>query len=176
MEVPDMEFAKMKKQLLQLQEKDYQNFVKALVSIETKCDDEEKLKDMYEDFMEDDTMGLLDISPEENVPELTIPEDGYKSLSEAIRRIETNPFNDTLGDYQTVQWLKELRKLRSILNRPDKTYNPNVIAFESLEDAIDSFDGIQSASEFQILHWLKQLKRARAVATNYKYNGDEYMK
>ena len=31
-----MEFAKMKKQLLQLQEKDYQNFVKALVSIETK--------------------------------------------------------------------------------------------------------------------------------------------
>ena len=49
-----MEFAKMKKQLLQLQEKDYQNFVKALVSIETKCDDEEKLKDMYEDFMEDE--------------------------------------------------------------------------------------------------------------------------
>ena len=41
-----MEFTKMKKQLLQLQEKDYQNFVKALVSIETKCDDEEKLKDM----------------------------------------------------------------------------------------------------------------------------------
>ena len=51
MEAPDMEFTKMKKQLLQLQEKDYQNFVKALVSIETKCDDEEKLKDMYEDFM-----------------------------------------------------------------------------------------------------------------------------
>ena len=34
MEATDMEFAKMKKQLLQLQEKDYQNFVKALVSIE----------------------------------------------------------------------------------------------------------------------------------------------
>ena len=109
-----MEFTKMKKQLLQLQEKDYQNFVKALVSIETKCDDEEKLKDMYEDFMEDDTMGLLDISPEENFPELTIPEDGYKSLSEAIRRFETNPFYDTLGDYQTLQWLKELRKQRFI--------------------------------------------------------------
>ena len=89
----------MKKQLLQLQEKDYQNFVKALDSIETKCDDEEKLKDMYEDFMEDDTMGLLDIAPAENFPELTIPDDGYKSLSEAIRRIETNPFTDTLGDY-----------------------------------------------------------------------------
>ena len=93
---------------------DYQNFVKALVSIETKCDDEEKLKDMYEDFMEDDTMGLLDIAPEENFPELTIPEDGYKSLSEAIRRFETNPFYDTLGDYQTLQWLKELRKQRFI--------------------------------------------------------------
>ena len=95
-----------------------------------------------------------------------IPDDGYKSLSEAIRRFEANPFNDTLGDYQTLQWLKELRKLRSILNKPDKTYNPNVIAFESLEDAIDSFDGIQSVSEIQVLHWLKQLKRARDVATN----------
>ena len=163
-----MEFTKMKKQLLQLQEKDYQNFVKALVSIETNCNDEEILKDMYEDFMEDDTMGLLDIAPEENFPELTIPDNGYKSLSEAIRRIETNPFSDTLGDYQILQWLKKLRKLRSILNRPDKTYNPNVIAFESLEDAIDSFDGIQSISEIQILHWLKQLKRARDAIKNFK--------
>ena len=165
-----MEFAKMKKQLLQLQEKDYQNFVKALVSIETKCDDEEKLKDMYEEFMEDDTMGLLDIAPDENFPELTIPEDGYKSLSEAIRRFETNPFADTLGDYQVLQWLKELRKLRSILNRPDKTYNPNVTAFESLEDAIDSFDGIQTAAEIQILHWLMQLKRAKDVVRNIQCN------
>ena len=163
-----MEFTKMKKQLLQLQEKDYQNFVKALVSIETNCNDEEILKDMYEDFMEDDTMGLLDIAPEENFPKLTIPDNGYKSLSEAIRRIETNPFSDTLGDYQILQWLKKLRKLRSILNRPDKTYNPNVIAFESLEDAIDSFDGIQSVSEIQILHWLKQLKRARDAIKNFK--------
>ena len=163
-----MEFTKMKKQLLQLQEKDYQNFVKALVSIETNCNDEEILKDMYEDFMEDDTMGLLDIAPEENFPELTIPDNGYKSLSEAIRRIETNPFSDTLGDYQILQQLKKLRKLRSILNRPDKTYNPNVIAFESLEDAINSFDGIQSVSEIQILHWLKQLKRARDAIKNFK--------
>ena len=62
-----MEFAKMKKQLLQLQEKDYQNFVKALVSIETKCDDDEKLKDMYEEFMEDDTANLLDISITEKI-------------------------------------------------------------------------------------------------------------
>ena len=69
---------------------------------------------MYEDFMEDDTMGLLDIAPEENFPELTIPEDGYKSLSEAIRRFEANPFNDTPGDYQMVQWPKDLRKQRFI--------------------------------------------------------------
>ena len=62
-----MKFAEIKKQLLHLQEKDYQNFVKALVSIETKCDDEEKLKDMYEDFMEDDTVQLLDASLTENI-------------------------------------------------------------------------------------------------------------
>ena len=67
MEVPDMEFAKMKKQLLQLQEKDYQNFVKALVSIETKCDDEEKLEIIYEKFMKNDTEQLLDASFTENI-------------------------------------------------------------------------------------------------------------
>ena len=165
-----MEFEKMKKSLLNLQEKDYQNFVKAIVSIETKCNDEEKLKYMYEEFMDDDAMGLLDIAPEENFPELTTPDDGYKSLSEAISRIETNPFSDSLGDYQMLQWLKELRKLRSILNRPDKTYNPNVTAFESLEDAIDSFDGIQTAAEIQILHWLMQLKRAKDVVRNIQCN------
>ena len=61
-----MEFAKMKKQLLQLQEKDYQNFVKALVSIETKCDDEEKLKDMYRQFMDNDSIQLLSVLDENN--------------------------------------------------------------------------------------------------------------
>ena len=169
-----MEFAKMKKSLLHLQEKDYQNFVKAIVSIETKCDDEDKLKDMYEEFMDDDAMGLLNIAPKENFPELTTPDDGYKSLSEAINRIESNPFCDSLGDYQMLQWLKELRKLRSILNRPDKTYNPTVIAFESLEDAIDSFDGVLTASEIQILHWLMHLKRARDVAANSHNNGNQH--
>ena len=62
-----MEFTKMKKQLLQLQEKDYKNFVKALVSIETKCDDEEKLENIYEKFMENDTEQLLDASFTENI-------------------------------------------------------------------------------------------------------------
>ena len=129
---------------------------------------------MYEEFMDDDAMGLLNIAPEENFPELTTPDDGYKSLSEAINRIESNPFCDSLGDYQMLQWLIELRKLRSIVNRPDKTYNPNVTAFESLEDAIDSFDGIQTAAEIQLLHWLMQLKRARDVAANSHNNGNQH--
>ncbi len=67
MEAPDMEFTKMKKQLLQLQEKDYQNFVKALVSIETNCNDEEKLEIIYEKFMKNDTEQLLDASFTENI-------------------------------------------------------------------------------------------------------------
>ena len=55
-----MEFEKMKKSLLHLQEKDYRNFVKALISIETNCTDEEKLNNLYEKFMEDDAAKLLD--------------------------------------------------------------------------------------------------------------------
>ncbi|MBR4909645.1 MAG: hypothetical protein IKZ43_11610 [Acidaminococcaceae bacterium] len=54
-----MEFAKMRNLLLQLQETDYRNFVKALVSIETNCTDEEKLDSMYEKFMKDDSANLL---------------------------------------------------------------------------------------------------------------------
>ena len=56
-----MEFAKTRNLLLQLQETDYRNFVKALISIETNCIDEEKLESMYEKFMEDDTAQLLGI-------------------------------------------------------------------------------------------------------------------
>ena len=55
-----MEFAKMRTMLLQLQETNYRNFVKALVSIETNCTDEEKLDSMYEKFMKDDSAKLLD--------------------------------------------------------------------------------------------------------------------
>ena len=62
-----MEFTKMKKQLLQLQEKDYQNFVKARVSIETNWNDEEKLEIIYEKFMKNDTEQLLDASFTENI-------------------------------------------------------------------------------------------------------------
>ena len=57
-----MKFAKMRNLLLQLQETDYRNFVKALVSIETNCTDEEKLDNMYEKFMEDDSVNLLNAS------------------------------------------------------------------------------------------------------------------
>ena len=57
-----MEFAKMRNLLLQLQETDYRNFVKALVSIETNYIDDEKLNNMYEKFMEDDSTNLLNAS------------------------------------------------------------------------------------------------------------------
>ena len=57
-----MGFAKTRNLLLQLQETDYRNFVKALISIETNCTDEEKLDNMYEKFMEDDTVNLLNAS------------------------------------------------------------------------------------------------------------------
>ena len=55
-----MEFIEMKNLLLQLQQTDYRNFVKALVAIETNCNDEEKLESSYEKFMEEDTTALLD--------------------------------------------------------------------------------------------------------------------
>ena len=54
-----MEFTEMKNLLLQLQQTDYRNFVKALVAIETNCNDEEKLESLYEKFMEEDTAALL---------------------------------------------------------------------------------------------------------------------
>ena len=57
-----MKFAKMRNVLLQFQETDYRNFVKALISIETNCTDEEKLDNMYEKFMEDDSVNLLNAS------------------------------------------------------------------------------------------------------------------
>ena len=57
-----MEFGKMKNMLLRLLESDYRNFVKALISIETNCTDEEKLDNMYEKFMEDDSVNLLNAS------------------------------------------------------------------------------------------------------------------
>ena len=62
-----MEFAKMRTLLLQLQETDYRNFVKALVSIETNCPDKEKLEKMYEEFMKDDSVKLLDAELTEKI-------------------------------------------------------------------------------------------------------------
>lgn len=68
-----MEFAKMRNLLLQLQETDYQNFIKALVSIETNCTDEEKLERMYDRFMEDDSASLLDTSITVNYSKAILP-------------------------------------------------------------------------------------------------------
>ena len=57
-----MKFIEMKNLLLLLQRTDYRNFIKALLAIETNCDDEEKLEIAYKRFMEDDTAQLLDTS------------------------------------------------------------------------------------------------------------------
>lgn len=57
-----MEFIEMKNLILRLQKDDYRNFVKALVSIETDCMDEDKLERIYEKFMEDDAAQLLNFS------------------------------------------------------------------------------------------------------------------
>ena len=59
-----MEFTEMKNLLLQLQQTDYRNFVKALVAIETNCNDEEKLESLYEKFMDTDSIQLLNIASE----------------------------------------------------------------------------------------------------------------
>ena len=61
-EVYAMEFIEMKNLILRLQKDDYRNFVKALVSIETDCMDEDKLERIYEKFMEDDAAQLLNFS------------------------------------------------------------------------------------------------------------------
>lgn len=68
-----MEFAKMRNLLLQLQETDYHNFIKALVSIETNCTDEEKLESLYDRFMEDDSASLLDTSITVNYSKAILP-------------------------------------------------------------------------------------------------------
>ena len=50
----------MKNKLLELQEEDYSSFVKALVSIETGVNEEEKLNTVYTEFINDDEWYPLD--------------------------------------------------------------------------------------------------------------------
>ena len=102
-------------------------------------------------------------------------EDGYwKCIEEAMY---CNFYSQLLYiesfRYQEYCWLKELRHLRLILNKPDKKDN-SVDSFENLEDAIESLSDSQSDAELQIRDWLILLKKARDTATNFQYNGDQY--
>ena len=60
---------KYKAQLLQMMEEDYEAFIKALLSIELKIEDSAVLEELYEDYMLNDSLRLLDsfFYPEEGI-------------------------------------------------------------------------------------------------------------
>ena len=101
-------------------------------------------------------------------------EEYWKSIEEAMYcKYYYQLFPTELFPYQEYCWLKELRRLRLILNAKDKEYNPED-SFENLNTAIDALADSQSDAELQIRDWLIQLKTARENATNFQYNGDQY--
>lgn len=55
-----MDFKEMKDMIIDMQEKNYDTFVKALISVEKGIEDEKVLDDLYNRYMDEDTMGLLD--------------------------------------------------------------------------------------------------------------------
>ena len=101
-------------------------------------------------------------------------EEYWKSIEEAMYcKYYYQLFPTELFPYQEYCWLKELWRLRIILNTQDKEYDPED-SFENLDAAIDALADSQSDAELQIRDWLIQLKRARETATNFQYNGDQY--
>lgn len=54
-----MNFDEMKKIIENLMEEDYETFIKALISIEKTIDDKETLDCLYQEYMENDEMNLL---------------------------------------------------------------------------------------------------------------------
>ena len=101
-------------------------------------------------------------------------EEYWKSIEEAMYcKYYYQLFPTELFPYQEYCWLKELRRLRIILNAKDKEYDPDD-SFENIDAAIDVLTDSQSDAELQIRDWLIQLKRARETATNFQYNGDQY--
>ena len=54
------DFRKMKDLLSDLMDNSYENFVKAMVSIESGIENEEALQNAYDNYMNDDVMGLID--------------------------------------------------------------------------------------------------------------------
>lgn len=55
----EMNFEEMKKIIENLMEEDYETFIKALISIEKTIDDKETLDCLYQEYMENDEMNLL---------------------------------------------------------------------------------------------------------------------
>ncbi|HHQ4154491.1 hypothetical protein P5F67_09780 [Clostridium perfringens] len=55
-----MDFKKMKDIIICMQEQNYNNFIKALISAEKGIEDEKILEKLYEAYMDNDNMMLLD--------------------------------------------------------------------------------------------------------------------
>ena len=55
-----MDFKKMKDIIICMQEQNYNNFIKALISAEKDIEDEKMLEKLYEAYMDNDNMMLLD--------------------------------------------------------------------------------------------------------------------
>ena len=101
-------------------------------------------------------------------------EEYWKSIEEAMYcKYYYQLFPTELFPFQEYCWLKELRRLRIILNTQDKEYDPED-SFENLDAAIDALADSQSDAELQIRDWLIQLKKAKETITNFQYNGDQY--
>lgn len=113
--------------------------------------------------------------PDYEYIERNTDEDTYwKSVEEAMYcKYYYQLFPSEIFHYQEYCWLKELRRLRIILNTKDKEYDPED-SFDNLDTAIDALSDAQSDAELQIRDWLLQLKNARETVTNYQYNGDQY--
>lgn len=57
-----MDYKNIKTELLKMQETNYRAFIKAIISIELDIDNENSLDKIYERFMEDDSIELLNES------------------------------------------------------------------------------------------------------------------
>lgn len=55
-----MDFKEMRDTVLNLQDNNYDDFVKALISVEKGIEDKEVLDELYDRYMDEDSMGLLD--------------------------------------------------------------------------------------------------------------------
>mgnify|MGYP000878052324 FL=1 len=76
------DFSKMKDLLSGLMENSYENYVKAMISIETGIDNEEILQDAYDNYMSDDITGLLDESFARYVEDYSLDKEQDKDREE----------------------------------------------------------------------------------------------